>query len=376
MKKIKIITCLIIGCFILVGISPVASCLSADDIKKETINDTNIESSNSGDVSAHAKFDWLPKYPDPGEEVNFYSTSTAFSGHIYYYKWVFHDGITIKNSKATFTYDEKGSYKVKLEIRARGYDTQEGRSAYDYDSITKYIKIGASPFPIFQLEPSNPSPGEKVIFNASTSYDINGEIINYNWSIYNIEDPGNIIYLDSQKITNYTWDIQGVFNISLFVEDDNGYNNTLTKTVPVSILKIGDITTYQKNINFSISNHGETIAENTTWTFDINKYNIFDRPRNIYQKNNTNISLEPFNYENITIDDFNRIFCKVKIIITAEADNAVKVQKSTYGLVRGKNIYLVDGNFGNPYESVLCMIILGGLFLLYSSLILRALKSV
>jgi len=369
MKKMKIITCLIIGCFVLAGISPVVSSLSNNAFEEGSKNEVNTEYDSN--VGASAKFRWSPQYPDPGEQVTFKSTSSSSFGHISYQKWIFHDGTTQLGSTATFTYDEKGSYRVKLEVRARDYD-----GGYDWDFTTKYIKIGASPFSIFSVEPNNPSPGENITLNATKSYDVNGEIINYNWSMYNIETPENVIYLDSKVINYYIWYEQGVFNISLFVEDDDGYNNTLTKKITVSILKIGDITTNMNNINFSIENHGNKTADNVTWTFDINKYNILDFPRNIYHKNDTIDILNTSSSENYTITDFNRIFCKVKIVITAEADNAVKVQKSTYGLVYGKNIYLTDGNFGNPYESVLCMAILVGLFLLYSSLILRALKGV
>ena len=369
MLKLKIITYLVILCFILAGITPVASCLSENNFEEELTSGVNTDSYDYNEVRVHASFSWSPKYPDPDETINFISTSTSTHGYISYYKWTFHDGSTAYGSETTRTYEEKGSYKVKLEVRAHGY-----YSSHDLDYTIKYVKVGASPFSIFTIKPDDPSPRENVTLNASKSYDVNGEIINYNWSIYNVKDPVNITYLDPKIINYYTWAEQGVYNISLFVEDDDGFNNTCIKTIPVSILKIGDISTIFKNINFTISNHGNLSAENVNWGVDIIKYHLFDFPRYIFHKNDTVNFIDANSSENFTIDDFRRIFCKVKIVVTAEADNAVKVSKSIYALVLGKNIYLTEEDFNNPYTVILVSSFLISVLALYSILILKFIK--
>ena len=156
MLKIKIITYLIISCFLFAGLSPAASCLSDNASEKEPTTETNTDDDYDENVYAYASFKWSPEYPDPGEEVTFYSTSSVRNGYIHSERWTFHDGSIVIGSNAKYTYEEKGAYKIRLEVRASGYH------GTDSDSSTKYIKIGASPFPIFTVEPNNPSPGEQV----------------------------------------------------------------------------------------------------------------------------------------------------------------------------------------------------------------------
>jgi len=345
------------------GLSPIVSCLSIEKVKPD-IN-YNLDNNNHRDhpVFAYANFDWSPDYPDPGEEVTFFSTSQVTNGRIYDYTWIFPDGSKYKSSRVKYTFEEKGSYNVKLKVIAYTYD----HSDISFDSTSKNIKIGASPFPIFNVEPYNPSPFENVTLNATASYDVNGRIIYYNWSMYKTENPENIEYLDSKMINYYTWDEQGRYNISLFVKDDDGFSNKITKTITVSIIKIEKITSNKEIINFIISNHGMFKAQNITWTFDILRYNLFDRTKNIYHKSGTIEELEINTSKNSTIEDFNRFFCKVKIIITAGADNAEKIEKSVYGLVYRNNLYIYEEDFWNPYVKIADRVIttLGFLFFIF-----------
>lgn len=42
------------------------------------------------------------------------------------------------------------------------------------------------------------------------------------------------------------------------------------------------------------------------------------------------------------------MLCKVKITVTAKADNAIQVSRSSYALVLGKHIYLTEKDFCPP----------------------------
>ena len=185
-----------------------------ESVQEDNNSDYNEElkaTSHDEHVYAYASFRWEPRYPDPGEEVTFISTSHASYGHITHEKWKFHDGYAEIGHSAKHTYEEKGSYKVTLEVRA------VGMGGYDWDTRTSYVKIGADPFPRFTFTPEDPSPREEVTLDASTASDPDGQIMNYSWSYYNVKTPENVTYLGSKQVINYTWEKQGNYKIVLFV---------------------------------------------------------------------------------------------------------------------------------------------------------------
>ena len=347
LKYKKLIIICLVNCIILVNILP---SISSYLIKINDIDDVNVI----------ASFNWNPKYPDPAEEIEFVSNSYVTNGYITSYKWNFGNG-TIKNGQIVrHTFNDKGRYKVTLTVTASGI------GGWDSSICIHYIDVGADPFPEFTFLPDNPSPNESVILNASKSYDPDGEIIYYNWSYYNINNPNKVINIGSTKIISYTWHNQGIYNVTLSIADDKGNVNKLVKTITVSILKIEEVKAEKRELKFNITNNGNITTENIKWTLEIirTRVTLIKSFHYLYQKNDTIDNLNPNETENIMIDDIPRAFCKIKLVVTAESDNAVKVTKSFYGLVFGKYIYLSENNFINPYH-ILLAIGLGTLIIRY-----------
>jgi len=363
-KSQKIVTLSITCCVILGGASPTINSTLIKDIDETFEDDYNEEIDEKykttgppdDDVHAFASFSWKPRYPDPGEEVTFTSTSSAIDGHITSERWNFEGGHTVYGHTTTYTFEKKGSYKVALDVHAVGY------GGSDWDTETSYVKVGADPFPRITCTPKDPAPGQEVRLDASKSNDPDGEITSYKWSYYNSEDPGNVIDLGSDKVVYHTWDDQGVYNIVLFIEDDKGNNNTLEKTIRVSIIKLDGFPTRSRGINFEIINQGNITANNVRWNVEINRYiktNI--GPNSLYNESGGVYTLNPGNSETISLKNFRRRFRKIELVVTAKADNAVEVSKSFHGLIFGKHIYLSEENFVNPYS----IIVISGLILAF-----------
>jgi hypothetical protein len=358
-KYKKIYAIFLICCFTIGLFSSTITGLAIKTDKKilseeENLSDLdNNEKDYNNDVIAYASFHWSPKYPDPGEKITFYSDSYAWYGYIYSEKWTFNDGHVEYGKIVTHTYDKKDSYWVKLEVKAYGYPSNQRR--FDWDSTSHLIQVGADPFPKIKVLPENPSPGENVILDGSESNDPDGEIIAYNWSTYNENDPDNITLLGSEKTINYIWNKQGIFNVCLYVEDDLGNNNTNVKNIHVSILKLGYFVTYPNELDFKISNHGNFTAENVRWNLDINRDALLFIRFNFCDKNGTINTIDANNSENIAIKDLKNGFCKIKLVVSAEAYNAIIVSKTYYGLIFGKNIYLTEEDFTNPYRVLLLL---------------------
>ncbi len=85
------------------------------------------------------------------------------------------------------------------------------------------------PVAIFTYAPSQPKVNEAVTFDASSSYDLDGNITSYQW---NLGDGATITETSSTTTHNYTAD--GNFTVTLTVIDNDALNGTTSNVVSVS----------------------------------------------------------------------------------------------------------------------------------------------
>ncbi len=350
MKK-KVIIFLVTIFFVLGSLSPIISGLKIQTQNNETTEKQNEITENNKEknyyynyLRAEADFTYSPRYPDPGEEITFTSHSYCYNGWITNIRWDFDDGDYQYGKTAKYTFENKGEFKVTLRVEARGWSHFDDYFYYDWDTdyCTRYIDVGADPFPQFSVSNTKPAPGENVTFDASESSDPDGNIVSYNWSYYNTETPENIIFLGNETIIEHHWDKQGIYKINLRVQDNKGNFNSLEKTVKVSILKIGEINENFDEINIDILNQGVVDAENLTWDIEINRYAIFNFMSKQYYKDNDGIDiLKSKEHKNITIKDLEG-YGGFIIDMTADADNAIEVSKTKFGYIIGEQIFLED----------------------------------
>jgi len=89
--------------------------------------------------------------------------------------------------------------------------------------------INESPIADFSWSPLYPKVGEQVLFNASSSYDPDGEIIEYFWSYsFGVQFPE---FMGYGKFINYSWSKENVYKVTLRVTDNEGLSDTITKAV-------------------------------------------------------------------------------------------------------------------------------------------------
>ena len=72
--------------------------------------------------------------------------------------------------------------------------------------------------------------GEAITFDATASTDIDGNIESYSWK----DENGNELSLES--IFTYTFDTNGVYQVTLTVVDDQGLSNEISITITVNAL--------------------------------------------------------------------------------------------------------------------------------------------
>ncbi|MUV90305.1 PKD domain-containing protein [Halapricum sp. CBA1109] len=88
----------------------------------------------------------------------------------------------------------------------------------------------AEPSPRIEYAPVDPTPGESIVFDASTSSDPDGTIDRYDWDW---TDDGS--YEGSGETATHTYDAPGNYTVRLRVVDNGSATNTTTRTVQVVV---------------------------------------------------------------------------------------------------------------------------------------------
>ncbi len=212
-----------------------------------------------------ADFTISPSIGDVGSPTTFNaSSSTPNGGVILSYFWDFGDKSQINTTDpiVTHVFNNIGNYTVTLCLT-----DSEGLSG----TRSKVVQIAEEPKAIFSYSPTNPYMGDTVTFNASDSYDVDGQIVCYVWDF----GDGSAIQNTTNPLTNHTYSISGNFTITLTVIDNLGFNGTSSKLInvnktPVAVFRYspdnpiaGYVITFNASESYGII---RSIA-NYTWNF-------------------------------------------------------------------------------------------------------------
>ncbi|MBU0981176.1 PKD domain-containing protein [Patescibacteria group bacterium] len=134
------------------------------------------------------------------------------------YTWNFGDGGTANGPTVSHRFIQKppnGTYNVVLKVSFMDLKTGEQLS----EEFTTVVGIeNEEVAAIFTATPSSGNVPLDVEFNASSSYDPDGEIVAYDWDF-----DGDGSYDDaSGVIVSYTFEQEGEFTVGLRVTDNNG----------------------------------------------------------------------------------------------------------------------------------------------------------
>lgn len=143
-------------------------------------------------------------------------------GEIVEYVWDFGDGETGKGKIVSHSYAVPGNYTVTLTVK-------DERGATDHDIVTAHVSgymENRKPVPIIEAE-DYAGVGDVIQFDASKSYDPDGEIVNYIWEF----GDGKVSY---GKLVEHSYSQPGTYEITLKVIDDQGCMNSTTKSIVVS----------------------------------------------------------------------------------------------------------------------------------------------
>ena len=212
-----------------------------------------------------------PSEVDMGDTVTLDgSGSSDNSGTIASYEWEFFDGVELQiltGETVDHTFDIAGSYPVTLTV-----EDAAGNSGQD-DTLT--IVVRDTEPPVAEAgDDQEVDAGTEVTFDSEGSED-NVAIVTYEWEF---EYDGETQTLDGDTAT-FTFDIAGVYVVTLNVSDAAG--NYDTDTVTISVVEVivneppvadaGEDQTVMvgEEVTFdgSASTDDNDLIENYTWTF-------------------------------------------------------------------------------------------------------------
>ncbi|MCD6448542.1 MAG: PKD domain-containing protein, partial [Thermoplasmata archaeon] len=165
-------------------------------------------------------FTWQPQNPTDLETITFTSTSYDPDGYIVNYTWSFGNGNKSYETNATWKYADDGLYVVTLTV----IDDDSAKTIME-----KEINVSnVPPKALFTVKPTKPRQDEKVVFNASTSYDPDGHIVNYTWDF----QSDGIVDAYGLEVT-YKYEKKGNYFVTLTIVDDDGASDSMQILVNV-----------------------------------------------------------------------------------------------------------------------------------------------
>lgn len=119
------------------------------------------------------------------------------------------------------------------------------------------------PTAIFTYNPTNPTVGENILFNATSSTDPDGNIYNYAW---NFGDYPTTYF--SGPLIGHSYDFPGNYTVTLSITDTNGQSATTTQLVHVLPRPAHDVAL------FDLYSYPNIVIEGETVTFSISIHNV------------------------------------------------------------------------------------------------------
>ena len=193
-------------------------CLTVTDDDSDTnMFCTIIQVSNAAPV---ADFSYVPAIPTTNDTIVFTDLSFDSDGTINSWFWDFGNGNTSSMQNPTQQYTLPGDFDVNLTVT-----DDDGSTAYIQKIIT--VVINNPPVANFSFTPLEPSVGQTVIF-TDLSFDSDGNILNWVWEF----GDGSTSTLQNPT---HQYNSSGSYSVTLFVADDMGANDTVSRLVLVDI---------------------------------------------------------------------------------------------------------------------------------------------
>ncbi|MGD2090985.1 MAG: PKD domain-containing protein [Candidatus Aminicenantes bacterium] len=228
------------------------------------------EAGGPGGNAPTASFTFSPLGGHAPLDVTFdASASSDPDGQITNYNWNFGDSFTGTGQTILHRYETEGEYTVTLTV------TDDDGKTHSTSHIIIVDPPNQPPVAHFTFSPTSGLYPLTVTFDASSSTDVDGQIVQYEWDFDEEQISGG-------PIINYTFTEEGLYKIILTVYDDDDASATASGTVEVLGLVSPLNIAYEAMINrnlFTLEHvyriTWESNPENALRGANIVQYNIY-----------------------------------------------------------------------------------------------------
>ena len=226
---------------------------------------------DGGTASSTLSVRILNRAPDAVTQGATVNTKTALTlsglkssdpdGNIAKWTWLLHNGTVLSGSTVTVSYDNDGTYGVKLTVT-------DDDGATDSVSVTVFVE-NQVPRAEAKANRTLAGRGDTIRFDGSASSDVDGIIVNYTW-IFGDGSTG------SGAVVEHAFAQNGSHNVTLVVVDDDGAATYKSLKViignvpPVAIIKmdLGHVQTLEDvALNASLSYDANNNIATYAWDF-------------------------------------------------------------------------------------------------------------
>lgn len=207
-----------------------------------------------------AQFTFTPPAPQPNQWVVFdASASYDPDGTVVLYQWDFNnDGIFDASGKiAAYRFTSPGTYQVRLQVT-----DNQGATAQAIKEVTVALP-NQPPVARFSFSPTTPRVGDWIRFDATASYDPDGQIVSYQWDF---QDDGT--FDATGQIAFFQYSAPGTYTVRLVVTDDKGASGSTTLQVTVTPLVINQPPVAQFTFSPTAPVVGQPVTFNATSSYD------------------------------------------------------------------------------------------------------------
>lgn len=182
-------------------------------------NDLNYIPSDIG-PGVNALFSMSSNRPAVNANVSFdgSESSTSTDKSIVSYEWDFGDGSKTNGKSVNHVYKKTGNYSVQLIVT-----DEKGLTSRLTETLTAYTD---DPVASFNYSPDRSKKGQSISFDASSSFDPNGELKNYTW------DFGDGSTRNSVQV-KHSYASAGEYSATLTITDSEGKSAKQTRLVTV-----------------------------------------------------------------------------------------------------------------------------------------------
>ena len=205
-------------------LKPVADLLVHFENATEDIDLTNLTADTN--LTTRKSVIYMPEWPSVIEESKILYIPSSGKGAVYICKNATNlEEVSLENADLVINV---GETIEGMTVAITLYNGTEYYTVFNITGTGGGEAPSQHPYASFTYSPECPVINEKIIFNASSSYDPDGKITAYEWDF----GDGNVTNTTEEKI-NHSYSEAGIYEVTLTVKDDEGAMNSTTKVITV-----------------------------------------------------------------------------------------------------------------------------------------------